>query len=140
MGRAGRSFRLHNCTRNGAKNLSEGICMTPHEKLQLEKIRAMISALYPGQFNFDRSTVAKIIGCTKEHLSNRECDGKPLIRTVALGRKRVTQLPDLIDFLFNQRREGEKNRKRGPRTKSERIASQGGESRYEVVSEDGGKL
>lgn len=99
--------------------------MTQHEKLHLEKTRAMICALYPGQFNFDRATVAKIIGCTKEHLRNRECEGNPLIRSVPLGRKRVTQLPDLIEFLINQGEEKKKKR-RGPRSKAERIESQGG--------------
>lgn len=85
-----------------------------------ERIRAEVVALHPGVFNFDRATAARIIGVSAGHLRNRESDGQPIIPTVKVGAKPLYQLPDIVDFLVKQR-EVTSPRRRGPRTKAERM-------------------
>lgn len=84
------------------------------------RIRGELAASHPGVFNFDRRTVAKIVGCSVGHLANLEAMGCPLITSVKVGKKPLYQLPDIIDFLVKQRAAA-KPRRRGPRTKTERM-------------------
>lgn len=90
-------------------------------KIEIQnRIRDELAASHPGIFNFDRRTVAQIVGCSVGHLANLEAMGSPLITSVKVGKKPLYQLPDIIDFLVNQRI-GAKPRRRGPRTKAERM-------------------
>lgn len=86
------------------------------------RIRDELVASHPGVFNFDRKTVAQIVGCTAGHLANLEAKGSPLIACVRVGKKPLYQLPDVVDFLVKQRKVTTP-RRRGPRTKAERMAS-----------------
>jgi len=91
-----------------------------NHKYQLQhRIRDELAMSYPGLFNFDRKMLAQIVGCTTGHLANLEAKGCPLIACVRVGKKPLYQLPDVIDFLVNQRI-GAMPR-RGPRTKAERM-------------------
>lgn len=93
---------------------------------QLEKYwcelegKKMATSDEAGIFNFDRKTVAQIIGCSSEHLANLEAKGCPLIVCVKVGKKTLYQLPDVVDFLVNQRASASP-RRRGPRTNAERM-------------------
>jgi hypothetical protein len=87
------------------------------------RIRDELAASYPGVFNYDRRTVAQIVGCSFGHLANLEAMGCPLIATVKVGKKLLYQLPDVIDFLVKQRATA-KPRRRGSRTKAERMQAQ----------------
>ncbi len=89
------------------------------------RIRDELAASYPGIFNFDRKAVARIVGCTPGHLANLEAKGCPLIACVRVGKKPVYHLTDVIDFLVSQKI-GTKPRRRGPRTKAERMLAEGG--------------
>lgn len=51
------------------------------------RIRDELVACYPGVFNFDRRTVAQIVGCSVGHIANMEAMGSPLITSVKVGRK-----------------------------------------------------
>lgn len=88
------------------------------------RIRDELLACYPGTFNFDRKTVAQIIGCTSGHLANLEVKGCPLIVSVKIGKKPLYQLPDVIDFLADQKI-GSMPRRRGSRTKAARMIAEG---------------
>lgn len=85
------------------------------------RIRDELVASFPGVFNFNRRTVAQIIGCTAGHLANMEAKGCPLISSVKVGRKALYQLPDIIDFLTKQKAISTP-RHRGPRSKAERMS------------------
>ncbi len=87
------------------------------------RIRDELAASHPGIFNYDRRTVAQIVGCSVGHLANLEAMGCPLIASVKVGKKPLYQLPDIIDFLVKQRAAA-KPRRRGPRTKAERMQAQ----------------
>lgn len=90
-------------------------------KIEIQnRIRDELAASHPGIFNFDRRTVAQIVGCSVGHLANLEARGCPLIACVRVGKKPLYQLPDLIDFLVSQRAAA-MPRRRGPRTKAERM-------------------
>src|SRR5574340_649365 len=87
-----------------------------HKSQIQHRIRDELAMFYPGIFNFDRKTVAQIIGCSSGHLANLETKGCPLIACVKVGKKTLYQLPDVVDFLVNQRADVNP-RRRGPRTK-----------------------
>ena len=94
------------------------------KEIQIQhRIRDELAASYPGVFNYDRKTVAQIVGCSVGHLANLEAMGCPLIASVKVGKKPLYQLPDIIDFLVKQR-SAAKSRRRGPRTKAERMQAQ----------------
>jgi len=91
------------------------------KEIQIQhRIRDELAASYPGVFNFDRRTVAQIVGCSVGHLANLEAMGCPLITSVKVGKKSLYQLPDIVDFLVKQRASAIP-RRRGPRTKAERM-------------------
>lgn len=89
------------------------------------RIRSEIVASYPGVFNFNREEVAQIVGCSAGHLANLESKGHPLLPSVKLGKKTLYQLPDIVDFLVRQKGISSP-RRRGPRTKAERMRESGG--------------
>lgn len=94
------------------------------QKIEIQnRVRDELAASYPGVFNYDRRTVAQIVGCSVGHLANLEAMGCPLITSVKVGKKPLYQLPDIIDFLVKQRAAA-KPRRRGPRTKAERMQAQ----------------
>lgn len=93
-----------------------------------EEIRAEIRAAYPGIYNFDRATTAKIIGVSVGYIANLESDGTPLIGDVHSGRKPQYQFSDIVAYIQKQRgkehKEEEEESKathRGPRTKAEKL-------------------
>jgi hypothetical protein len=91
------------------------------------RIRDAVVKNYPGVFNFSREQVAQLVGCSAGHLANLESKGSPLIPCVKLGKKPLYQLPDIVDFLMQQRGVASL-RRRGPRTKADRMTAAGVDS------------
>jgi hypothetical protein len=50
--------------------------MDPKIEIQ-NRVRDELAASYPGVFNYDRRTVAQIVGCSVGHLANLEAMGCP---------------------------------------------------------------
>ncbi len=91
------------------------------------RIEEDLRAVFPTQLQFDFCQAAKIIGCSVGHISNCESFKKPLFPSVRLGRKRLVQFHDIVDFLVNQRLRAQI--KRGAPTKAERLMREGGRMR-----------
>jgi hypothetical protein len=88
------------------------------------RIAEDLRAVFPAQLQLDFAQAAKIIGVSAGHISNKESMGCPLFPSVRVGRKRLVQAHDLVDFLVIQRLKAQV--KRGPRTKAERLVGQEG--------------
>ena len=83
-----------------------------------------LRSVFPHQLQLDFAQAAKVIGVSAGHISNMESAGFPLFPSVRIGRKRLVQAHDLVDFLVSRRLKAQV--KRGPRTKAERLEGQEG--------------
>ena len=107
--------------------------MAIQQKKSNHEIRSRIEedlrAAFPGKIQFDFAEAALAIGCSAGHISNLESSRQPLFPSVRVGRKRLVQFHDIVDFLVAQRLRAQV--KRGAPTKAERLArlasQQGGE-------------
>lgn len=82
------------------------------------RIEEDLRAAFQGQLQFDFFQAGKIIGCSAGHISNQESAKQPLFPSVRIGRKRLVQFHDLVDFLVSQRMRSQT--RRGAPTKTER--------------------
>ncbi len=100
-----------------------------HIQTAISQIRAdllsLISASHPGAVQLERAPTAKLIGVTPGYLSNKQCEGKPVLPCVFVGSKPLYQISDIVDFLLSLR--APTPAKRGPKTKaSKKFAQIGG--------------
>ncbi len=95
------------------------------KKFTARELRSIIwedlRSVFPSQLQYDFAQAAQLIGVSAGHISNMESAGFPLFPSVRIGRKRLVQAHDLVDFLVSQRLKIQV--RRGPRTKAERRAA-----------------
>jgi hypothetical protein len=78
-----------------------------------------LEALFPRQANVPVLDAGKTIGFAEQTIRNRLHNDNFPIRTFMLGRRRMVLKADLVEYL--DARTMQKKKRRGPRTKAERI-------------------